>query len=118
MDNRFQDLSEKVLEWADDKGILDKANPWDQAQKMREEALELADEVHLEHSLNVESCGKLGDGWSNLADMEAGDVFVTLIILCWLRDANPMDCLEKAYNKISKREGRMVGGQFVKQEDL
>lgn len=43
-----------------------------------------------------------------------GDVMVTCIIGCALQGFTPESALEAAYNKISKRDGRMVDGQFVR----
>ena len=41
----YQELETKVLEWADDKGILDKATPLAQAKKTLEEVQELLEAV-------------------------------------------------------------------------
>lgn len=50
--------------------------------------------------------------------LEMGDIFVTLIILCEQLGIDPMECLSMAYEKISKRTGKTIGGQFIKSEDL
>lgn len=47
-----------------------------------------------------------------------GDIFVTLIILCEQIGIDPVECLEMAYEKISKRKGKTINGQFIKEEDL
>ena len=47
-----------------------------------------------------------------------GDIFVTLIILCEQIGIDPVYCLSKAYEKISKRTGKTINGQFIKSEDL
>ena len=39
----YQELEEEVLEWADDKGILEKATPLAQANKTLEEVEELSE---------------------------------------------------------------------------
>lgn len=49
---------------------------------------------------------------------EMGDIFVTLIILCEQIGIDPVECLEMAYEKISKRKGKTINGQFIKAEDL
>ena len=39
---------------------------------------------------------------------------VTLIIQAKMQDLSLEECLESAYNVITKRTGRMINGQFVK----
>ena len=43
-----------------------------------------------------------------------GDILVTIIIQAEMHELSLVDCLESAYNVISKRTGKMVDGQFVK----
>ena len=43
-----------------------------------------------------------------------GDIFVTIIIGAKLQGLSLEKCLESAYNIISKRTGKMVDGQFLK----
>ena len=45
-----------------------------------------------------------------------GDIMVTLIIQAKMQDLSLEECLESAYNVIAKRTGKMVNGQFVKDE--
>ena len=47
-----------------------------------------------------------------------GDVIVTLIILAQQQGLSIEECLEHAYNEIKNREGKLVIGVFVKEEDL
>lgn len=47
-----------------------------------------------------------------------GDVVVTLIILAQQNGLTIEDCLQTAYDVISKRTGKMIDGVFVKSEDL
>lgn len=51
-------------------------------------------------------------------ELEMGDIFVTLIILCDQLDIYPVDCLAMAYEKIKDRKGKTINGQFIKSEDL
>ena len=51
-------------------------------------------------------------------ELEMGDIFVTLIILCEQLNLDPVECLEKAYKKIESRQGKTINGTFVKEEDL
>ena len=44
-----------------------------------------------------------------------GDIGVTLIMQCHIQGVTFEECLQSAYNVISKRKGKMVNGQFVKE---
>jgi hypothetical protein len=46
-----------------------------------------------------------------------GDIMVTLIIQAKMQNVSLEYCLESAYNVISKRTGKMINGQFVKDND-
>lgn len=89
----------QVNRWADEKGIYAKATPADQAKKTIEESVELLESIALD------------DG---NATMELGDILVTAIIGCHMQGIEPEDALQLAYDKISKRDGRMANGQFVR----
>ena len=45
-----------------------------------------------------------------------GDIGVTLLMQCYIQGVTFTECLEAAYAVISKRKGKMIDGQFVKQE--
>lgn len=98
----YQDLEVLVEQWAESKGILDKATPMAQAVKTLEETTELL------AAINADDKDEIIDA--------IGDIVVTLIIQCRMQDVLLEDCLYKAYEVISKRTGKMVNGQFVKDE--
>jgi NTP pyrophosphatase (non-canonical NTP hydrolase) len=98
--NRFEELNSKVLLWAKNKGILEKATPAKQADKTLEEVHELIDAI--EQGDKPEVIDALGD------------ILVTIIIQAKMQGLDLLDCLESAYDVISKRTGKMVDGQFVK----
>lgn len=108
----FEDLKELVLEWANDKDLLHSENADKQFMKFIEEVFEFKSEMDLIHIL--------GGNELNSHDMmlEMGDIFVTLIVLCNQLGIDCVECLEMAYDKISKRKGKTVNGLFVKEEDL
>lgn len=108
----FEELKIKVEEWANDKDLLHSENAEKQFLKFIEEVFEFKSEMDLIHIL--------GGNELNSHDMmlEMGDIFVTLIILCNQLGIDPVECLEMAYKKISKRKGKTVNGLFVKEEDL
>lgn len=116
MSNNFQELEKLVLEWADDKGILSKATPTAQANKTLEECNELIEAV-LAQSLSTDvfrnSKGELVNTKEEIKDA-LGDILVTIIIGAELQGLQLEDCLQSAYDVISKRTGKMVDGTFVK----
>ena len=110
----FKDLKDKVLCWADDKDLVHAENADKQFMKFIEEVFEFKTEM---------------DMWMYGGDIlkpinlehvkdEMGDIFVTLIILCEQIGIDPVECLSMAYEKISKRKGKTINGQFIKEEDL
>ena len=64
----------------------------------------------------------LGIPTSNKEDILAevkdgiGDMLVTIILLAKMVDLNTTECLNAAYNVIKSRTGKMVNGQFVKDQ--
>lgn len=98
----YNELEALVISWASQKGILEKGTPYKQAQKTLEECGEL-----------LHSIGK-GDKEEIIDSL--GDILVTIIIQAEMQGLKLTDCLESAYNVISKRNGQMVNGTFVKNE--
>jgi NTP pyrophosphatase (non-canonical NTP hydrolase) len=96
----YDQLEFMVLNWAEDKGIMDKGNPTGQALKTLEECNELIDAIDKEDQNEIIDA--------------LGDILVTIIIQAKMQGVQLTDCLNSAYNVISKRTGKMVDGQFVK----
>lgn len=94
-------LKQKVISWAEDRGIFDNPNAQAQLLKTLEELGELASDI-----------AKGRDPRDSI-----GDVLVTLILQAHIQNTNFSECLEIAYNEISKRKGKMVDGIFVKEGD-
>lgn len=122
----FENLQKLTLEWADDKDLLHEENADKQFMKFIEEVFEFKTEFNIwglyknfKHDKNIEQdfSIKEAETWKNLK-LEMGDIFVTLIILCEQIGIDPVKCLEMAYEKISKRTGKTINGQFIKSEDL
>ena len=112
----YQELEAKVLEWADDKGILEKAMPLAQAKKTLEEVQELLEAISAQEKgyyLFTNTKGKEVITADEIKDA-LGDILVTILIGAELQGLQLEDCLESAYNVISKRTGKMVNGVFVK----
>ena len=96
----YFELECAVENWAKEKGILSKATPIKQALKTQEEVTELCNAIIDNNRLEVIDA--------------IGDIMVTLIIQAKMQDLSLEECLESAYNVISKRKGKMINGQFVK----
>jgi NTP pyrophosphatase (non-canonical NTP hydrolase) len=96
----YNQLETLVIEWAANKGILEKATTAAQANKTMEECQELIDAIQ-------------DDNREEIADA-LGDILVTIIIQAKMQNMSLVECLEGAYNIIAKRTGKMVNGQFVK----
>jgi len=98
-----QEQIELVREWGRDKGIIGpegKATAMGQHTKLQEEVFELFDAINDDdHDEKIDAIG---------------DCAVVLILLADIIGVSFEDCLETAYQVISKRTGSMVGGVFVK----
>jgi NTP pyrophosphatase (non-canonical NTP hydrolase) len=113
---KFETLNKRVIIWANNKGILDKATPLTQHSKTQEEVTELK-EALLSQANSLESfVNSKGSHKNTQEEIEdaIGDVLVTIFIQCKLQSLNPLDCLETALNIIEKRNGKMLNGVFVK----
>lgn len=123
MNNKsFGELKELVLEWADDKDLLHEENADVQFGKFIEEVFEFKTEFDYLCRIEKDPSEIYSDyeqieTQENMM-LEMGDIFVTLIILCEDLGIDPVACLEMAYKKISKRQGKTINGTFVKSEDL
>jgi len=93
-------MKNKILKWAKDKGILEKATPETQMLKTVEEVGELA------NALGKRDIAEISDA--------IGDIAVTIIIQSELNGLDFDECLQGAYDVISKRTGKMENGIFVK----
>lgn len=100
---KFHTLQEKVIEWADDRGIFEHSMPKSQLLKAMSEMGELCDaEIKGDVEMVVDGIG---------------DVMVCLIIYAAMKGEDIESCLEAAYDVIKNRKGKMVeGGAFVKDE--
>jgi len=98
----MKDLILRVEKWALDKGILDVATPMAQAIKTVEESTELVQAISLNDREEIIDA--------------IGDIMVTVIIQAKMQGLDIEECLKSSYNVISKRTGKMVNGQFVKDQ--
>lgn len=96
----FDILILKVKSWAAEKSLLKIENAPKQIMKVNEEFGEL--------------CSAILRGYSKETKDGFGDVFITIIILCFQLDLDPTECLEFAWNEIKNRTGKTVNGNFIK----
>jgi len=118
----FEELSFNVIDWANEKGIINQKESQARAQlaKMKEEFFEF--EEAFEEFFNVDFKFNNGTQEYLLAksealralDLELGDVLVTAIVTSACLNMNPVRSLELAWEKIKNRTGKVVNGQFVK----
>ena len=97
---KLNQLERQIIEWGEAKGILPNPDPLAQWNKTHEEVVELLQAI-------IKSD-------RDEARDAIGDVFVTLVMQCGHWGFTMDECVEQAYNVISKRTGKMVDGQFVK----
>ena len=91
---------DKIRDWAEDKGIYESGDPKTQYIKLMEEAGEVG------RAILKEDLPEIKDG--------IGDVVVVLTNLAELCGLTIEECVESAYDVISKRTGKMKNGTFVK----
>lgn len=89
-----------IRAWADDKGILKHGNKLTQFAKLNEEVGELA------HAI-------LKDNKEEYKDA-IGDIVVVLVSLAYFQGFTIEECINSAYDVISKRTGKIVNNNFVK----
>ena len=94
----------KIREWAQERGIFDKGDTKTQYVKLMEEAGEVA------KALLTNDKAEIKDG--------IGDMVVVLTNLAHLSGFTIEECIDEAYDVISKRQGDMINGSFVRNETL
>ena len=121
-ENNYEELSDLVIKWGVDKGIFDASTPLRQLDKTQEEldetkdALEKLNNLDYQHTLMKELGVPTETKEEALAEVKdgIGDMLVTIILLAEMVEMDSVDCLQAAYDVIKKRTGKMVDGQFVK----
>lgn len=165
----MEELKLKVIDWAKDRGILDKGTALSQGTKVLEECLELVvadlnkDEAEVKDAVGdilvtvILKCEMLKKSWGKVEFLElleyaikdlegisgktfpsdilegatilyqcvetdispthsVRDVLAFLLSYCKQNGIDPRECLQGAYDVISKRKGKMVNGVFVKDQ--
>lgn len=99
MTYRFDD----IRNWAQQRNLIAGSDTKSQMLKLAEEMGELA--------------AAIARGKDDEADDAIGDMVVVLTILAAQGDVLIEDCIEKAWQEIKDRKGRMVDGVFRKEGD-
>lgn len=97
----LEQLELKVLDWADEKGILKNGTKLKQGLKTLSEVEELLTAIADSDAYEIKDA--------------IGDIVVTLIIQADMNGLTLTECVESAYNVIKNRKGQMVNGTFVKE---
>jgi NTP pyrophosphatase (non-canonical NTP hydrolase) len=97
----MNELIKKVAQWHHDRNLIEGASDKDQFCKLIQEAGELSDNI----------CkGK------DVSD-DIGDMIVVLINIAERNNLTLEECLERAWDDIKDRKGKMVDGIFIKEGD-
>ena len=94
-------IERKVIEWANERGLIKEENAPKQFIKLTEEVGELASALLKK------------DPYETIDAI--GDIQVVLIILCEQLGINMSDCLNSAYEEIRNRKGVLKDGTFIKE---
>lgn len=92
---------ELIRKWAKERGLYEKGNPITQYVKLQEECGELANAL-------------LKNNEHETVDA-IGDIVVVLTNLAYQKGYLIEDCIDKAYEVIKNRQGKMTNGTFVKE---
>jgi len=99
-DDCGDELFDCIRAWANERGLYDKGDPKTQYIKLMEETGEIG------RAILKNDTEQIIDG--------IGDAVVVLTNLAELCGVPIEECIQEAYNVISKRTGKMVNGTFVK----
>jgi len=117
-------LINNVRQWFHDKGIIENSNPLKQIEKTIEEIIETRDAaVKLDWLTNDHNIIAKGSHSAMVQELThelkdgIGDTLTTLIGVCEMYEFSLDECLQQAYDVISKRSGRVVDGIFIKDKE-
>ncbi len=99
-DDCGDELFDCIRAWANERGLYDKGDPKTQYIKLMEETGEIG------RAILKNDTEQIIDG--------IGDAVVVLTNLAELCGVPIEECIQEAYNVISKRTGKMINGTFVK----
>ena len=98
----MEKLAKNIAKWHHERNLINGATDKDQFCKLIQEAGELSDNI----------CkGK------DIAD-DIGDMIVVLINIAERNGLTLEDCMQRAWEDIKDRKGKMIDGIFIKEGDL
>lgn len=109
----MEELIQKVIQWANDRNIIQGSNAIKQLDKTSEEFNELQRAVAV-HQYIYSVDGYYGKDAAEEVNDAFGDILVTLIIAAEQLGTSLPECLSQAYGVIKDRKGRLVDGKFLK----
>lgn len=99
---KLSDVITKVIQWHYDRNLIHGSDDKNQVLKLSQELGELSSNV----------CKGL-----DVSD-DIGDMLVVMLNIVERRGLTLLQCLEKSWEEIKDRKGKMIGGIFVKESDL
>ena len=103
-DLSLDELSDRIVQWGRDRGIIDNGNPQTQCLKLMSEVGELSDNI--------------AKGRYEAAKDDLGDIVVVVMMIASQIDSDLADCLRVAWDDIKDRKGFLNSqGVFVKEGD-
>lgn len=101
MSNLFT-LINNVVQWHHDRNLIDGSTDKDQTLKLLQELGELSDSVCKGRDIKD----------------DIGDMLVVMLNITERNGVSISECLERAWEDIKDRKGKMIDGIFVKEQDL
>jgi len=100
---RLEVVADLIEQWGKERGIIQHGVPMGQAIKTLEETTELLSALSVGDELEVKDA--------------AGDIFVTLLMVCGTSNIDFTECVNGSYDEIKDRKGYLrADGIFVKEE--
>lgn len=99
-------LINNVIQWANDRNIIEGSTPIKQLDKTSEEFNELQRAVAIYQTGKVQAHSDVVDAY--------GDILVTLIISAHQQGIDLEDALASAWEEIRHRKGKLINGLFHK----
>jgi len=93
-------IIDKVIQWHEDRNLIEGSTDKDQVLKLQQELGELSDSVCKQKDVKD----------------DLGDMMVIMLNIMKRNNVTMKECLETAYNNIKDRKGKMVDGIFIKEK--
>lgn len=103
VEHSIDTLTELIEQWAKDRG-LDTADPAKQLNKLAEEVGELAGALIRQQDKEIIDA--------------LGDIYAVITVLAMQLGLEIEDCISSAFDVYKNRQGKIVDGTFIKEEDL